>query len=182
MSLPVLLPLFSPCDGAGLRSAETERSILTSESLLGLPPQDDKIENVIPSVTQWSAGIRSLGICHAERSATKCEHPPPQDDRRGCGLRQDDTLCHCEWSEMQRGNHRSLTPSRHNQTKRLFLRSTFRIFGCAEDTHARQCSNKFDIALAYSYLCTGNNYRICNASLPLPCFRPISATSTAIPG
>ncbi len=29
----------------------------------------------------------------------------------------------------------------------------FRIFGCAEDTPARQCSNKFDIALAYSYLC-----------------------------
>ena len=107
MSLPVLLPLFSPCDRAGLRSAETERSILASESLLGLPPQDDKVENVIPSVTQWSAGIRSLGICHAERSATKREHPPPQDDRRGCCLRQDDTLCHCEWSETQRGNHPS---------------------------------------------------------------------------
>ena len=28
------------------------------------------------------------------------------------------------------------------------------IFGCAEDTPARQCSNKFDIALAYSYLCS----------------------------
>ena len=34
-----------------------------------------------------------------------------------------------------------------------------RIFGCAEDTPARQCSNKFDIALAYSYLCYGINLR-----------------------
>ena len=32
----------------------------------------------------------------------------------------------------------------------------FSIFGFAEDTSARQCSNKFDIALAYSYLCTLN--------------------------
>ena len=45
------------------------------------------------------------------------------------------------------------TVSRHNQTKRLLLRSTFRIFGYALDAHARQCSNKFDIALVYSYLC-----------------------------
>ncbi len=63
------------------RMQQKQRSILTSESLLGLPPQDDKRENVIPSVTQWSAGIRSQGICHAERSATKREHPPPLDDK-----------------------------------------------------------------------------------------------------
>ena len=41
----------------------------------------------------------------------------------------------------------------------LHLPSLMRIFGCAEDTPARQCSNKFDIALAYSYLCYGINLR-----------------------
>ena len=34
----------------------------------------------------------------------------------------------------------------------LLLPSLIRIFGFAEDTPARQCSNKFDIALTYSYL------------------------------
>ena len=41
----------------------------------------------------------------------------------------------------------------------LHLPSLMRIFGCAVDTPARQCSNKFDIALAYSYLCYGINLR-----------------------
>ena len=35
----------------------------------------------------------------------------------------------------------------------LLLRPTFRIFDFVEDTPARQCSNKFDITLVYSYLC-----------------------------
>ena len=35
----------------------------------------------------------------------------------------------------------------------LTLPSAYSFFGCAEDTPARQCANKFDIALAYSYLC-----------------------------
>lgn len=30
------------------------------------------------------------------------------------------------------------------------------IFDCVLDTRARQYSNKFDIALAYSYLCSGS--------------------------
>ena len=34
----------------------------------------------------------------------------------------------------------------------LLLPSLIRIFGFAEDTPVRQCSNKFDIALTYSYL------------------------------
>ena len=33
------------------------------------------------------------------------------------------------------------------------ITQVLRIFVFAEDTPARQCSNKFDIALAYSYLC-----------------------------
>ena len=33
------------------------------------------------------------------------------------------------------------------------LSKLFRIFDCAEATFARQCPNKFDIALTYSYLC-----------------------------
>ena len=43
------------------------------------------------------------------------------------------------------------TPSRHNQADACFCARLFRIFGFALDTSARQCSNKFDIALAYSY-------------------------------
>ena len=35
----------------------------------------------------------------------------------------------------------------------LLLPSLIRIFDFVEDTLVRQCSNKFDIALTYSYLC-----------------------------
>ena len=37
--------------------------------------------------------------------------------------------------------------------KSIRNRASFRIFDFVEDTPARQCSNKFDIALVYSYLC-----------------------------
>ncbi|WP_230312173.1 hypothetical protein, partial [Alistipes senegalensis] len=40
-----------------------------------------------------------------------------------------------------------------NAGELAFFSQLIRIFGCALDTPARQCSNKFDIALAYSYLC-----------------------------
>jgi hypothetical protein len=43
------------------------------------------------------------------------------------------------------------TPSRHNQADACFCARLFVSFGFALDTSARQCSNKFDIALAYSY-------------------------------
>ena len=36
----------------------------------------------------------------------------------------------------------------------------FRIFDFVEDTPVRQCSNKFDIALTYPYLCRGFNFSI----------------------
>ena len=36
--------------------------------------------------------------------------------------------------------------------RNLLLPSAYSYFDCAEDTPARQCANKFDIALAYSYL------------------------------
>ena len=45
------------------------------------------------------------------------------------------------------------TPSRHNQADACFCARLIRIFDFAEDTRVRQCSNKFDIALTYSYLC-----------------------------
>ena len=42
-------------------------------------------------------------------------------------------------------------PFRHNRTFACFCARLFVSFGFALDTSARQCSNKFDIALAYSY-------------------------------
>jgi hypothetical protein len=42
-----------------------------------------------------------------------------------------------------------------NDFKEIFaFHSLIRIFGFALDTPARECSNKFDIPLAYSYLYT----------------------------
>ena len=42
-----------------------------------------------------------------------------------------------------------------NDFKEIFaFHPLIRIFGFALDTPARECSNKFDIPLAYSYLCT----------------------------
>ncbi|MBQ7893865.1 MAG: hypothetical protein IJ321_07980, partial [Alistipes sp.] len=38
-----------------------------------------------------------------------------------------------------------------NASELAFFSRLIRIFGFAEDTPARQCSNKFDIALAYSH-------------------------------
>ncbi len=46
------------------------------------------------------------------------------------------------------------TASRKKCKRTCFFLSAHSYFGSAEDTPARQCSNKFGIALAYSYLCT----------------------------
>ena len=47
------------------------------------------------------------------------------------------------------------TPTRQLQIN-LHCARLIRIFDCVLDTRARQYSNKFDIALAYSYLCSGS--------------------------
>ena len=51
------------------------------------------------------------------------------------------------------------TPLGKMQTS-LLLHSLIRIFDFVEDTLVRQCSNKFDIALAYPYLCRSMNRMI----------------------
>ena len=40
------------------------------------------------------------------------------------------------------------------------ITQVLRIFDFVEDTPVRQCSNKFDIALTYPYLCRGFNFSI----------------------
>ena len=43
-------------------------------------------------------------------------------------------------------------PIFNRKTRVCASTSDFPRLGCAEDTYVRQCSNKFDIVLAYSYL------------------------------